>query len=81
VAFLSMFDTPHSLHPQVAEDLAREDIGVVITHPRAFPFDWNSRRIMPGPPLSNHTLASYLASHGVVRVAFPLVRSSLLCRC
>lgn len=51
---------------QVADELAREDIGVIITHPRAFPFDWNSRRIMPGPPLSNHTLASYLTSHGVV---------------
>jgi hypothetical protein len=51
---------------QIAEDLAREDVGVIVAPARSFPADWDSRRILPGPPLSNHTLPSYLASHDVV---------------
>jgi hypothetical protein len=50
---------------QIADDLAKEDIGVVVAPSRSFPSDWDSHRILPGPPISNHTLPSYLASHGV----------------
>ncbi|KAL7420676.1 hypothetical protein Q5752_004627 [Cryptotrichosporon argae] len=49
----------------VADDLADENIGVIVSPARSFPSDWDSRRIMPGPPLSHHTLPSYLASRGV----------------
>ena len=50
----------------VADELAKEDVGVVINPARSFPTEWNSKRIMPGPPLSQDTLPSYLASRGVV---------------
>ncbi|KAK4684354.1 hypothetical protein P7C73_g5825, partial [Tremellales sp. Uapishka_1] len=49
----------------VADDLAKENIGVIVANARSFPGEWNSRRILPGPPLSKHTLPSYLVSHGV----------------
>jgi len=38
---------------------------VIVAPSRSFPSDWDSHRILPGPPISNHTLPSYLASHGV----------------
>ncbi|ORY35366.1 hypothetical protein BCR39DRAFT_509101 [Naematelia encephala] len=50
----------------LAEELAEENIGVVVTRPRSFPATWDSRRIVPGLPLSNHSLASYLADAGVL---------------
>ena len=49
----------------VADELAKEDIGVVVTRARSYPTDWDSRRIIPGPPLSKHTLPSFLTSRGV----------------
>jgi hypothetical protein len=38
---------------------------VIVSPSRSFPGDWDSRRIIPGPPLSNKTLPAYLASNGV----------------
>ena len=38
---------------------------MIVAPSRSFPSDWDSHRILPGPPISNHTLPSYLASHGV----------------
>ncbi|OWZ77540.1 amidohydrolase [Cryptococcus neoformans Bt85] len=49
----------------IAQDLADEDIGVIVAPARSYPEEWGQRRIIPGPPLSNHTLPSYLVSHGV----------------
>ncbi|WVR07370.1 hypothetical protein IAU60_004411 [Kwoniella sp. DSM 27419] len=49
----------------VADELAKEDIGVVVAPVRSYPGEWDSRRIVPSVPLSNHTLPSYLAVHGV----------------
>ncbi|WVQ99842.1 hypothetical protein IAU59_006985 [Kwoniella sp. CBS 9459] len=49
----------------VADELAEADIGVIVAPVRSYPGDWDSRRIIPSIPLSNHTLPSYLASHGV----------------
>lgn len=60
-----------SLCIQIAQDLADEDIGVIVAPARSYPEEWGQRRIIPGPPLSNHTLPSYLVSHGVVR-PFPM---------
>ena len=51
---------------QVADELAKADVGVIVSPARSFPHDWNERRIVPGPPLSKHTLASFLSSKGVV---------------
>ena len=50
---------------QLAPELAAEDIGVIVSPSRSFPLGWDSRRILPGPPLSNKTLPAYLASNGV----------------
>ncbi|BEJ10967.1 hypothetical protein CspHIS471_0103890 [Cutaneotrichosporon sp. HIS471] len=49
----------------LADELAAENIGVVVAAPRAFPFMWDQRRILPGPPLSNMTLPAYLHTRGV----------------
>lgn len=49
----------------LADELAAEDIGVIVANPRPFPAFWDSRRILPGPPLSNLTLPAYLAARGV----------------
>ncbi|WVN90229.1 uncharacterized protein L203_105465 [Cryptococcus depauperatus CBS 7841] len=49
----------------VAQELAEQNIGVIVAPARSYPETWNQRRILPGPPLSNHTLPSYLTSHGV----------------
>ncbi|OCF30643.1 amidohydrolase [Kwoniella heveanensis BCC8398] len=49
----------------VADELAEADIGVIVAPVRSYPGDWDSRRIIPSVPLSNHTLPSYLVSHGV----------------
>ncbi|ORY32152.1 hypothetical protein BCR39DRAFT_479328 [Naematelia encephala] len=52
----------------IADDLAKEDIGVIVTPPRGQPLTWSSRRHLPGPPLTSQSLPAYLASRGV-RVA------------
>ena len=52
--------------PQIADELVQYSVGVVVAPARSFPADWDSRRIMPGLPISNHSLVSYLASKGVV---------------
>nr|XP_018261300.1 amidohydrolase [Kwoniella dejecticola CBS 10117]OBR83458.1 amidohydrolase [Kwoniella dejecticola CBS 10117] len=49
----------------VADELAASDIGVIVAPVRSYPGEWDTRRIIPSIPLSNHTLPSYLASHGV----------------
>lgn len=49
----------------LAEELAQEKIGVIVAPSRSFPASWDQRRILAGPPITNHTLPSYLASHGV----------------
>jgi imidazolonepropionase-like amidohydrolase len=59
--------TIHEAHEawMLADELAAEDIGVIVAPPRAFPLLWDQRRILPGPPLSNMTLPAYLHSRGV----------------
>ncbi|WWC90877.1 uncharacterized protein L201_005814 [Kwoniella dendrophila CBS 6074] len=49
----------------VANELAENDIGVIVSPVRSYPGEWDTRRIIPSIPLSNHTLPSYLVSHGV----------------
>nr|XP_019011309.1 amidohydrolase [Kwoniella pini CBS 10737]OCF50090.1 amidohydrolase [Kwoniella pini CBS 10737] len=50
----------------VADELAANDIGVIVAPVRSYPGEWDTRRIVPSIPLSNHTLPSYLTSHGVI---------------
>ncbi|KAF4603486.1 hypothetical protein EYR38_003899 [Pleurotus pulmonarius] len=49
----------------LADDIARENISVILTPSRPFPVDWDKRRILPGPPLSADTQISYLLRKGI----------------
>jgi hypothetical protein len=51
---------------QLVDELAKEKIGVIINPPRSYPGTWDTQRIIAGPPLTEHTLASLLTSKGVV---------------
>ncbi|BGP37577.1 hypothetical protein JCM10449v2_001494 [Rhodotorula kratochvilovae] len=52
----------------LASALASARIGVILTPPRSFPSTWDSRRSLPGPPLTRDTALSALHRAGV-RVA------------
>ncbi|PFH51544.1 hypothetical protein AMATHDRAFT_175162 [Amanita thiersii Skay4041] len=49
----------------LAQELAEENIGVILVSSRPFPLYWDNRRILPGPPLTNDTSITQLLSHGV----------------
>ncbi|KAI0832753.1 composite domain of metallo-dependent hydrolase [Trametes gibbosa] len=49
----------------LAEEIAHAGIGVILTPSRQFPWVWDDRRILPGPPLTNNTALSTLLKHGV----------------
>ncbi|KAI0029653.1 hypothetical protein K488DRAFT_88507 [Vararia minispora EC-137] len=48
----------------LADELAAASVGVLV-QPRSFPYAWDSRRILPGPPLSEMGQAAYLWSKNV----------------
>ncbi|KAF8165543.1 hypothetical protein B0H34DRAFT_689508 [Crassisporium funariophilum] len=50
----------------LAEEIGNADVGVILTTARPFPFVWDQRRILPGPPLSNDTTLITLLEHGVI---------------
>ncbi|KAI0769727.1 hypothetical protein BD413DRAFT_613748 [Trametes elegans] len=49
----------------VADELAEAGVGVIVTPPRPFPYTWDERRILPGPPLSADSLIGHLVKHNV----------------
>lgn len=49
----------------LASELKKADIGVIVNPAKAFPGTWDSRRSLPGLPLSNMSLPAYLADHGI----------------
>ncbi|ESK97124.1 carbohydrate esterase family 9 protein [Moniliophthora roreri MCA 2997] len=49
----------------LAGELAAADVGVVLSPPRPFPYVWEDRRILPGPPLTEHSAISKLIMHNV----------------
>ncbi|KAL0946374.1 hypothetical protein HGRIS_012604 [Hohenbuehelia grisea] len=49
----------------LAEDIARSNISVILTARKPFPFDWDTRRILPGAPLSAETALSTLLEKNV----------------
>ncbi|KAG9226462.1 hypothetical protein CCMSSC00406_0005871 [Pleurotus cornucopiae] len=49
----------------LADDIAKENISVILTPSRPFPVDWDKRRILPGPPLTSDTQISYLLRKGI----------------
>ncbi|KAJ7195756.1 hypothetical protein GGX14DRAFT_474307, partial [Mycena pura] len=49
----------------LAAEIAAAGVSVILSPARPFPADWNSRRILPGPPLSADTATTLLLRHGV----------------
>ncbi|KAJ7284617.1 carbohydrate esterase family 9 protein [Mycena rebaudengoi] len=49
----------------LAKELGEARVGVVLNPSRSFPFLWEDRRILPGPPLTEHTPISALMAHNV----------------
>ncbi|KAH9858830.1 hypothetical protein C2E23DRAFT_800280 [Lenzites betulinus] len=49
----------------LASELAEANIGVIVTPSRSFPFTWDERRVLPGPPLSADSLIGHLIKHNV----------------
>ncbi|KAJ7485567.1 amidohydrolase-domain-containing protein [Mycena latifolia] len=49
----------------LAPELAAASVGVILTPPRSFPYNWEQRRILAGPPLTAQSSAAWLAAHNV----------------
>ncbi|KZT11046.1 uncharacterized protein LAESUDRAFT_809876 [Laetiporus sulphureus 93-53] len=49
----------------LAEELAGADIGVILKPPRSYPYDWDRKRILAGPPLTQEGPVAHLMKHGV----------------
>ncbi|KAF6761161.1 amidohydrolase [Ephemerocybe angulata] len=50
----------------LAAELAEAGVGVILVPSRSFPYTWENRRILPGPPLTNQSSIEALMDHGVV---------------
>ncbi|KAK7032886.1 carbohydrate esterase family 9 protein [Favolaschia claudopus] len=49
----------------LASEIASMGVGVILAPPRSYPYNWEQRRILAGPPLTAQSSAAWLASHGV----------------
>ncbi|KAG7441138.1 carbohydrate esterase family 9 protein [Guyanagaster necrorhizus] len=49
----------------LATEIGNAGVGVILGRVRPFPTDWQSRRILPGPPLSEDSALDVLLSHNV----------------
>ncbi|KAG0707315.1 composite domain of metallo-dependent hydrolase [Suillus ampliporus] len=49
----------------LAKELGEAGVGVIVTPSRPFPDDWESKRILPGPPLTKESAITTLLAHGV----------------
>jgi len=49
----------------LAKEIGQNGIGVILTSSRPFPGTWESKRILPGPPLSKDSAISTLLNHNV----------------
>ncbi|KAI0677231.1 composite domain of metallo-dependent hydrolase [Trametes maxima] len=49
----------------LAEEIAHAKIGVILSPSKQFPWSWDDRRIIAGPPLTNGTALTTLLKHGV----------------
>lgn len=49
----------------LAKELGEAGVGVILTPSRPFPDDWESKRILPGPPLTKESAITTLLAHGV----------------
>ncbi|KAF8551997.1 hypothetical protein OG21DRAFT_1477901 [Imleria badia] len=56
----------------IASDIAHAGVSVIVTHPKPFPYTWDERRFLGGPPLTADSLVSALLAAGVqVGVGLP----------
>lgn len=49
----------------LAAEIARANIGIIVNPSRPFPAVWESRRVLPGPPLTRDSAVSLLLKHNV----------------
>ncbi|KAH9929527.1 uncharacterized protein BXZ73DRAFT_47982 [Epithele typhae] len=49
----------------LAAELAEADVGVIVAPGRSFPYTWDERRVLPGPPVSNNSLIGHLLKHNI----------------
>lgn len=49
----------------LAKELAAANVGVILNPVRPFPASWETRRILPGPPLTEESQILHLLNHGV----------------
>ncbi|KAJ7510331.1 hypothetical protein B0H11DRAFT_1958549 [Mycena galericulata] len=49
----------------LASEIAAAGVGVILAPPRSYPYTWEHRRILAGPPLTAQSSAAWLASHNV----------------
>ncbi|KAJ6466602.1 carbohydrate esterase family 9 protein [Mycena vitilis] len=49
----------------LAQELGAAGVGVILNPVRSFPYTWEDRRILAGPPLTAHTPLSALMAHNV----------------
>ncbi|KAJ6468464.1 hypothetical protein C8R45DRAFT_1018898 [Mycena sanguinolenta] len=49
----------------LAPEIAAAGVGVILAPSRSYPYTWEHRRILAGPPLTAQSSAALLASHGV----------------
>ncbi|KAJ3886963.1 carbohydrate esterase family 9 protein [Lentinula edodes] len=49
----------------LAKEIGAAGVGVILSPARSFPFFWDMRRILPGPPLTQHSAVSTLLAHNV----------------
>ena len=50
----------------LAKELAAANVGVILNPVRPFPASWETRRILPGPPLTEESQILHLLKHKVV---------------
>ncbi|TFK90568.1 hypothetical protein K466DRAFT_543238 [Polyporus arcularius HHB13444] len=49
----------------LAAELAQANVGVIVTPSRSFPYNWDERRTLPGPPQTADSLIGYLIKHNI----------------
>ncbi|THH17725.1 hypothetical protein EW146_g3143 [Bondarzewia mesenterica] len=49
----------------LAKEISAANVGVIVSPPRSYPYTWDDRRFLAGPPLTNISLVPFLLAHNV----------------